>query len=288
MNNPVFILGTQRSGSTLLTRALSSHPKIYIQNEMPLERLFQPDATTESISKNLKAHISKKTGLTVDTLADKFDIWGIKDPQLTEHIDSLVPFIKTNKFIILVRDARAVTSSYMDNKWGLGTNAYTGATRWKDEIQKQLELMKQYPKNFLLIKYEDLVENMEVELRKVCSHLDVEFSDAMLDYYQGSANFVANAANINTQKKPNASNAIKWQSSLTSRQIKIIEEVTRRLLELFNYKIQTDGLKLNRLEVLYYSLHQLVIGEFQIQWQLYKAKRRWEKNNSSIGISSKK
>ena len=36
----IILLGTQRSGTTLLTRMLSAHSAIFIQNEISVEKIF--------------------------------------------------------------------------------------------------------------------------------------------------------------------------------------------------------------------------------------------------------
>ncbi len=49
----VSFLGTQRSGTASLTKILSSHPKLHIQNELPFQSIFTFIAKKFSVIYNL-------------------------------------------------------------------------------------------------------------------------------------------------------------------------------------------------------------------------------------------
>ena len=162
LSAPIFLLGTQRSGTTLLTRILSAHPDIFIQNELPLETIFTISAKNKDIINNINVHFKTRYKKNIDEYLEykSKKLWGLKDPQLTEHLNALEQFIPDSKFIIIVRDGRGVVNSYIDNKWGLGTNAYTGALRWEREVEQQLAFKSKYPESCLVIRFEDLIENL--------------------------------------------------------------------------------------------------------------------------------
>lgn len=280
----VFLMGTQRSGTTLLTRALSSHEDIFVQNEISVHKVFSENQKSQIID-NISEQIKVRHGRTLmDFVADGKKIVGVKDPQLTEYISQLEQFLPEAKFVVIVRDARGVVASYIDNKWGLGTNAYTGALRWKTEVEQQLSFMARHPDNFLLIRFEDLVQDMEKELRKVCDFVEIAFHSEMLDYHGKKAQFKANKSNINTNQKPNAEISKKWKSKLSEKEISIIDSVANVTLEKLHYSVDSQPIKLSNLEVFWYKLHQMVLGELQIQYQL---KRVWLKNKLARFGSSK-
>ncbi|MBW8191626.1 sulfotransferase [Neiella marina] len=271
--SPVFIMGTQRSGTTLLTRVLSAHPSIFIQNELDLPKVFANSSSNEAVINGIKKqlYIEAETDLNEKIGQQPDLLWGLKDPQLTEYIDVLRGFLPESKFIIIVRDGRGVTNSYMENKWGLGTNAYYGAQRWKREVEEQLAFMAERPGCFLFIRYEDLIDNLENELQKVCDFLGKDLSDKMLNYDQQASDFGKQRENINTFKKPDKKLAEKWKNRLSKFEINVVEHVAGDLLEQLGYARVGKKIALSWLHLFYFKWHQKIIGEIQIQY-------RWRKS----------
>lgn len=271
MLSPLFIMGTQRSGTTLLTRILSAHPEIFIQNELDLPKVFQDTSSTESVLKGLAKQIYIESGSNLDSLLGDNTIWGLKDPQLTEYIDVLRNFLPESKFIIIVRDGRGVTNSYMENKWGLGTNAYYGALRWKREVEEQLKFIAEMPQNFLFIRYEDLVTDLEMTLKKVCDFLECSLEPEMLEYDKQESYYNVQRENIHTFKKPDKALSEKWKSKLSQFEINIVEHVAGYLLEKLGYSKIGDPITLSKFQLFYFKWHQKVIGEIQIQYRWRQA-----------------
>ncbi|WNC72541.1 sulfotransferase [Thalassotalea psychrophila] len=272
-NYPIFILGTQRSGTTLLARILSAHPDIFIQNELDLSKCFDQKHDTPTITDAIKHQILTKSDVCIDTEISKNQhlVWGLKDPQLTEHTNKLLLFLPKSKFILIVRDARGVVNSYIENKWGLGTNAYSGSLRWRKEVSQQLDFMNKYPDNFLFIRYEDIIEDLETSMKQVCQFLGKAFSQELLKYDQKSSNYIKRRENINTFKKPDPTLATKWKNRLSTFQVSIIEELCDDLMTRLDYPLLTQGVTLNPWQKLYFIIHQKIIGEIQLQY-------RWRKS----------
>lgn len=275
----LFILGTQRSGTTLLARVLSSHPHYFVQNEgIHIKEIFSSARSLDEIKTNFNNQFCKDhNGDYINDFLKRKKVksWGYKDPQLTEYLESLELILNESecktKFVIIVRDARGVVNSYIDNKWGLGTNAYTGALRWKQEIQDQLNFIEKYSNLCLLIRFEDLLQNMESIIRTVCNHIDLEYVPSMMQYHQKKAEFKEKRENINTNKKPDNSIAQKWKKSLSQREIDIIEHVAKDELVQLGYEVSNNQVSISEIEKFYYQIHQKIIGEIQLQYRWRKA-----------------
>ncbi len=271
MLSPLFIMGTQRSGTTLLTRILSAHPDIFIQNELDLPKVFEDTSSTGSVIEGIKRQIFIESGSSLDDLVADKALWGLKDPQLTEYIDVLRKFLPQSKFIIIVRDGRGVTNSYMENKWGLGTNAYYGAQRWKREVNEQLGFMAEMPDNFLFIRYEDLVTDLETTLGQVCEFLACPLAQEMLEYDKQESYYNVQRENVHTFKKPDKALSEKWKSKLSHFEISVVEAVAGDLLEKLGYTKVGSPVKLSKLQLFYFKWHQKIIGEIQIQYRWRQA-----------------
>lgn len=281
MKTPIFVLGTQRSGTTLLCRMLSAHPDIFIQNELNVRQMFAPNWTRNDILAAIKRLIQEDHGKSLEDILQQAgkSAWGLKDPELTNHLDDLEKFLPESKFVVIVRDGRAVTNSYMENKWGLGTNAYTGAQRWSDEVELQLAFKDKHDKNVHLLRYEDLVAQPEIELRKLLEFLEVPFYEDVLQYSNKPSFYHRTRENLNTYRAPDIKLTKKWQEKLSSRQKDIIETVAETMLSRLNYPVSGDKYNIGVFEKTYYLIHQKIIGELQIQyrWRLSMIREHFRK-----------
>jgi len=203
-------------------------------------------------------------------------IWGLKDPQLTEHLDAIKQFLPDARYIVIIRDARAVTRSYIENAWGLGTNCYTGALRWKKEVQMQLDFVNELGDKVLMFKYEDLVLNQEQTLKKICGFINVPFDPSMLNYQNKKSFVMVSRESSNTFKKLDPKIIVKWKKELSEHQIKIVNMVCCGLLKRLDYEVDKYYVNIPKWKELYYRMHQKVIGEIQIQyrWRIGGYKRK--------------
>ena len=275
MHSPIFLIGTQRSGTTLLGRMLSAHSAVFIKNELPVRLVFEPGAGRDRIQANIDRFVRERFGQGINELlaAEGKSVWGLKDPELTRYLDALEQFLPEARFIVITRDPRAVVNSYMENKWGLGTNAYTGALRWKQEVSRQLSFEAALPGYVLRVRYEDLVLDQETHLRRICRFLELPFEAEMMGYYQSKSFVSKNRENKNTFKAPDAALTTKWRRKLTPHQIWVFDSVVRPLLGETGYDDESDPYCPPPWLVFWYRLHQRVLGEIQIQYQWRV--RRW-------------
>jgi hypothetical protein len=268
IDNPIFILGTQRSGTTLLCRMLSAHPRLFIQNELNVREIFAPIKSKINILSVIKNLIFNDHGKSLNSILkeNNKDIWGLKDPELTGYLSDLKSFFPDSKYVVIVRDARAVTKSYIENKWGLGTNVYTGAQRWVSEVALQYDFYKNN-ENVYLLRFEDLIFDSKKEIIKLLNFLEIEFDEKVLSFNETPTLYHMTRENKNTFSSINKNIPNKWEETFTKKEIEIIETIAdKELLEL-GYKLKFEKINISSLQKFFYRVHQFIIGEVQIQYR---------------------
>ena len=145
--DPIFIIGTQRSGTTLLRLMLTAHPDICIPPESPffvhleqkygstvdlcnnvvafLDDLYTDEKFREwnvnrtslqrNLSKNSSLKYSDAISIVYQTNMQQFDsgarIWGDKNPVHIFHVHTILKYFPNARVIHIVRDVRAVYNS---------------------------------------------------------------------------------------------------------------------------------------------------------------------------------
>jgi hypothetical protein len=208
-----FIVGASRSGTTLLRLMLDTHPEIAIppethfipklarrcqtahdQRQCFLEMLesarnwrdFHIDI--DVLGKRLQAHpeFDLSTGLQdfYRLYAERFGKrrWGDKTPLHLTHMSLIQELLPSSRFIHLIRDGRDVALSLRDVWFGPASIEEVPGW-WISRIsaaRSQLEDLRFY----LEVRYEDLVLQTEVTLRRICEFAELPWHPAILSYHQ--------------------------------------------------------------------------------------------------------
>lgn len=211
-----FVVGVGRSGSTLLRLMLDAHPQLAIPSETHFLKDIIPlaERTTTNKKKFFKTitnhvrwsefHIDTKEfetnlnelknftfteGLRIfySLYAKKFQKqrWGDKTPPYDNLIQSIEKLLPEAHFIHIIRDGRDVALSYKDMWFGPDKNINSLANSWLYRI-RETRRQAQNVKNYTEIKFEDLVIQPEIELKKICDFIKLPFDSKMLNYYQNS------------------------------------------------------------------------------------------------------
>jgi hypothetical protein len=222
IENPIFIIGTERSGSNLLRLILNSHSNITIPHPPHLMRDFQHlemlygDLNNEANFNNLlndcirfvNAHfapwpysvkkedlqnfieIKSLYGIYV-ALYEQFlksknkKRWGCKSTFMWQEIEKIVQTHAEPKFIHLVRDPRDVAVSAKRSIFSK-SHPYNLASLWNHE-QAEIEkykLKKLNDKNYLLVKYEDLTSSPQQSVEKIMNFLNENLEEQQFEFFK--------------------------------------------------------------------------------------------------------
>lgn len=175
--------------------------------------------------------------------------WGDKTPHYLGDVDIIDSVFPNAKYIYIVRDGRDVALSLLQKEWG-PNNIYACAKYWS-WLNRESNTIKKLRQNNQLyfIKYEDLLDNVEVSVKTLYSFLNEEVDD--LTIRQLTSNTIVN-------------NKQKWKSMLTERQIAVFESVAGETLRKFDYSLSTAINKLPKIVQWYYSFHNFFIRQFYL------------------------
>ena len=262
----LFIIGMPRSGTKLLRTILNNHSNIYIPE---VETLFIPRILKKYGGKYLNDEDAKEikqiiqdslfyfyylkgrdfefpTSLSNDETAvslldmffenlsntqnKKIEIIGDKSPNYIFDIDILRRYYPKAKFIHIIRDPRDVVVS-MKNAWN--KNVYRSAYRWSLGIQS---FNKEKKMNSIEIRYEDLLNNSQEVVNKICFFLNVPFEDKMLNVSKSVENYGSAKGKSGILQF----NINKYRDKLTEKQIKLIEGYTFKYLKKYGYSLDSE------------------------------------------------
>ena len=277
---PFFIVGSSRSGSTLLRLMLASHSRIAIPSEtwylsalvkgFPFDRPLEENEIGEAISvmtnhytwpdmgldaAEVRRRAANLSGVRLRDLAEivyrrHMEVegksrWGDKTPAYIEIVPSLAAMFDDAKFIHLIRDGRDVAKSFQRHGWhGPWMHGYT--REWVRAIEWDMRLGKT-PLNarILRVLYEDLVLHPEATLRRICAFIDEEFEDRMLQWHGKADNAVpAREKHFHTRlgRDMNPSDVGRWKGEMTSREIFVAEALIGTQLSHFGYERRYRGM----------------------------------------------
>lgn len=275
-SDPFFIVGFQRSGTTLLRLMLDSHPELaipldpvglWIRYAARLDDYGDLSATANRISlvDDILAEerirlwevpftrdevLQNWSGPTYPGLIEAMyrsyarargkRFWGDKDPGNMVRIHTLVDWFPGARIIHIIRDGRDACLSHLGQDFGFD-NVLECASAWREEVQwvrriGRLLGTKQYHE----VRYEDLIGEPEQSLRATCRFLEVEFSEEMLHYHEHISESIPEAKRHIwplLSQPPIASNAGRWKQTMSHGQRVCFEKRAREVLADSGYEV---------------------------------------------------
>ena len=235
-----FICGALRSGTTLLSLMLDSHPRLSNPGEFdflfeaPYDADGKPDV--EAYRRRLKRdRIFRSAGVSIDETLDHHALVRSfagqlaapgKAQTITVHRNfGRIPEIFPDaRFVHLLRDPRDVARSSIHMGWA--GHVYFGVDHWIDSEQEFASLSRLVgPERILAVHYEMLVREPGAELARICAFLGEKFDPAMLDYAQSS-----------TYEAPDPSLLEQWRRKLSPREVALVEARVGDLLYKAGYE----------------------------------------------------
>jgi hypothetical protein len=162
--------------------------------------------------------------------------WGEKTPPHTLCWRTILEGFPDLQVINLIRDGREVTLSHMTAPFG-PKHAYHVARRWVQYLSTAEEAESALGAGaFLSVRYEDLVAQPEMELRRICLFMNADYNPAMLAFHRGDTAYPTDQRNEANLRRPLlAGNTEKWRRHMSARDLRIFEALAGDYLERYGY-----------------------------------------------------
>jgi len=252
--NPVFLIGFQRSGTTLLDNILRSHNSIEVIEEKPIVGNF-----VTYINQKISSNFQNLKSIDEDNLQDfrkfYFDyrkkyinkkdnakIYIDKMPLNIIHVGEIVRIFPNAKFIVTLRHPYdCVLSCYMQNFKLNNANANfldlkDAASFYNSVMNLWEQYISVFKVNYHIIKYEDIVLDFEKSVQKVLNFLELPWSNNVFEFYKTAQNRnKISSASYDQVIKPIYSKSVdKWKKY--EKQIAEILPILKPWINKFNYK----------------------------------------------------
>lgn len=237
---PLFVYGALRSGTTLLRLMLKHHPQIHSPGEADylLDHISKTPSGDWQVDREGLADdwMFHEAGLSLPdpaltgadviyALIDQLSARGSGMASLNMHrnISILAELFPEAKFIHLLRDPRDVARSSVQMGWN--GNSYFGVRHWI-ETEADWDAVGVPADRALDVRFEDLMQDLEAGLGRICDFAGLEFAPEMLDYYKNS-----------TYGPPDPDIAQKWRKKADPREIARIDGLAGALMEARGYAL---------------------------------------------------
>ncbi len=240
---PAFIIGSVRSGTTLLRLMLDHHPELafHFEFEFAVDQIGADGAYPslpeyhEYLSQHRVFLLSEgkiDQQLSYEELVNSFleqkrirDNKKIVGATVHHHIDRIAHLWPDARYIHLLRDGRDVARSCSVMGWA--GNMYHAVERWIESEQTWEQIRKEIPaERRLEVRYEDLIINPEATLTTICRFLGTDFDAAIFDYADNS-----------TYELPDAKLTQQWRRKLSDHEIQLAESRISEMLTERGYEL---------------------------------------------------
>lgn len=209
------ILGAPRSGTTLLRRLLNAHPQVACPGETNLlaacARFLHGETTPHGVEFGVVAGL-RSLGIEEPALLERMrdfalgflrdyaqaqgkPVWAEKSAFSSFHLDEVERLIGEHaRFIVIVRHGLDVVCSldeFVDKVGGFPPDLHdyvrnhpypheAYAAAWRDLTNALFDFTARHSENAHQLRYEDLVEDPEAEMRSLCEFAELPWEDSLI------------------------------------------------------------------------------------------------------------
>jgi hypothetical protein len=267
---PLLILGVRRSGTTLLRVMLDRHSQLAVPDEsyfIPqladrhlrrvdadpfvddlrrLDTLAEWEVPLDKVRGRL--HDGMPIGAAIGTVYAVYAEergkrrWGDKTPMYMQNLRLLERLFPDALFVHLIRDGRDAATSFLSMSAGIVTENWMHprdsagfACQWRAEVKAARRLGRRVGRGrYLEVRYEQLVEDVEGALRRICEFAQLPYEPAMADY-TGSVD-VSAKPHQQSLTRPPTPGLRDWHAQMSADDVGAFDRVAGDLLRELGYE----------------------------------------------------
>lgn len=272
---PIFVIGAERSGTTMLGSMIGAHSNIlclpesnFIAVHMPTAdpqqpvdafavlRMFRSHYKFRTMWRDVRldeAELQRRGKITYPELVhwlveqyalsvhkEAVDFWLDHAPNNLLYVHRLNQHFPEARFVHIIRDGRAFANSMIAADWG-PNDVIDAAERWIYFIGLGMVAMNYLGENRIItVKYEDVVLKPEESMQSIARFLGIEFQQGMCSPTGLSVpGFIKKThALLGASVEPKRLDA--WKQKMKPRDIEILESMIGDLLLILGYQRTTD------------------------------------------------
>lgn len=274
-NDPIFLTGVYRSGTSIVSRVLDAHPELDITFDsvnyfrFVIKKKIGPEHY-ENIVREITDRLKQRVRIILDTekilaeirRADEishnviYDAvmngffgftgkrWGEKTLMEWTNIPLFLSMFPQGKAIHIIRDPRDVLASYKKMTIETGDKYLDSAFANMHSMDSALNYMKTLPADrYFILKYEDFVTDKESRVKRMCEFLEIEYKDVMLDEtkYTDLAGEQFEPATHSSFPGRDELPKDRWKKHLDRFEIEFVESLLWRQMQAFGYPLSSSS-----------------------------------------------
>jgi hypothetical protein len=305
---PIFIVGMNGSGTTMLADCLNHHSLIYfpefetkvipfyartidrygnLEDPVNFQRLLDDFSNNHVFRRlnsaqkvkipfdfeNLKRKdLSEIINLTFSYFASRKGkiIWGDHSPKYAVCIPTIVNLFPGAKIIHITRDGRDCALSFSRR---FRQNIYRSIFQWKNLIDKaRRDGSDLGGERYLEMRYEDLTSRPEYHMRSLSTFLGLPFEPSVLDSNMPMFKSKGSSQNLKNMIVPNSG---KWKSYFSPSQVRKMEAIAGKMLAESGYDVVFEKGDRNIVQWKLFAYRWMDrMNSAMVYWKNYKGKDR--------------
>ena len=186
-------------------------------------------------------------------------------PSNIKSFDIINELFPESMFIFIIRDPRAIYASIKGLDWGPNSPLKLSEL-WIEYTAAYFAFQKLYPNRICLVRYEDILNNGPLQIRKLCDFIGIEYNNYLLEGKGFKVPEYTSSQHALVGKGLDKDRMDKWINELKKEETLIIESQCRSIMSAFDYQnsqaikykiSKKDKLKMFFDEIYYYIPNKL-------------------------------